>query len=127
MAALVEDGGGSVRSSSPLSICSSALNSPDAVDPLVLLLGCRGGDSVEGVVSLDDAAVCLRLAGLYHLIFVVWDEELKTVLLQDTGTRRGDFQRRVDEGVATCLMWESDFLRPSLSLASRWRCSTLSI
>lgn len=85
MAALVEKEGGSV-SSSPLSLCSSGLNSLDAVDPFVLFLGCRGGDSVEGVVSLDDATVCLRLAGLYHLIFVVWDEELKTVLLQKRRT-----------------------------------------
>lgn len=82
MAALVEEGGGSVSSSSPPSICRWGLNSLDAADPLVLLLGRRGGDSVEGVVSLDDAAVRLRLAGLDHLIFVVRDEELETVLLQ---------------------------------------------
>lgn len=31
------------------------------------------------MVSLDDATVCLRLAGLDHLIFVVWDEELEAV------------------------------------------------
>lgn len=91
MAALVEEGGGSVSCSSPLSPCSSGLYSLDAVDPLVLLLSRRGGDSVEGVVSLDDAAVCLRLAGLYHLIFVVRDEELKTVLLQNRRTGRGGF------------------------------------
>lgn len=52
----------------------------DAVDPFVLLLCGRGGDSVESVVSLDDAAVRLRLAGLDHLVFVVRDEELKAVL-----------------------------------------------
>lgn len=32
------------------------------------------------MVSLDDAAVCLRLAGLDHLIFVVGDEQLEAVL-----------------------------------------------
>ncbi len=52
----------------------------DAVDPFVLLLCGRGRDPVKSVVSLDDAAVCFRLAGLDHLIFVVRDEELETVL-----------------------------------------------
>lgn len=55
-------------------------NSLDAFDPFVLLLHSWGGDSVESVVSLDDAAVCLRLAGLDHLIFVVGDEQLEAVL-----------------------------------------------
>lgn len=55
----------------------------DAVDPFVLLLCGRGGDSVKSVVSLDDAAVCLRLAGLDHLIFVVRDEELEAVLARE--------------------------------------------
>lgn len=32
------------------------------------------------MVSLDDAAVCLSLAGLDHLIFVVGDEQLEAVL-----------------------------------------------
>lgn len=89
MAALVEGGRGSVSSS----VCSSALDPPDAAHPLVLLLARGGRDSVEGVVSLHDAAVCLRLAGLYHLVFVVRDEELKTVLLQKTRTRRGGHTR----------------------------------
>lgn len=52
----------------------------DAVDPFILLLCGRGGDPIKSVVALDDAAVCLRLAGLDHLIFVVRDEELKAVL-----------------------------------------------
>lgn len=37
------------------------------------------------MVPLDDAAVCLRLAGLDHLIFVVRDEELKAVLEDESG------------------------------------------
>lgn len=53
-----------------------------AVDPLVLLLRSRCRDSVKCVVSLNDAAIRLRLAGFDHLIFVVWDEELETVLTQ---------------------------------------------
>lgn len=36
------------------------------------------------MVSLDDAAVCLRLAGLDHLIFVVGDVELEAVLREGT-------------------------------------------
>lgn len=56
-----------------------AYRSFDAVDPFVLLLRGRGGDSVKSVVALDDAAVCLRLTGLDHLIFVVRDEQLEAV------------------------------------------------
>lgn len=55
-------------------------DSLNAVDPFILLLCGRGRDPVKSVVSLDDAAVCLRLTGLDHLIFVVGDEELKAVL-----------------------------------------------
>lgn len=59
---------------------SKKKNSLDAFNPLVLLLCGRSRDPVNGVVSLDDPAVCLRLAGLDHLIFAVGDEELEAVL-----------------------------------------------
>lgn len=65
----------------------------DAVNPFVLLLCGRGGDSVESVVSLDDAAVCLCLAGLDHLIFVVRDEELKAVLGETRTNKAGDLHQ----------------------------------
>lgn len=52
----------------------------DAFDPLVLLLCSRSRDPVKRVVALDDAAVCLRLAGFDHLVFVVGDEKLEAVL-----------------------------------------------
>lgn len=58
-------------------------DSLDALDPFFLLLCGRSGDSVKGVVALDDAAVGLRLTGFDHLIFVVGDEELKAVLRKD--------------------------------------------
>lgn len=64
-------------------------DSLDAVDPLLLLLRGWGGDSVKSVVALDDAAVCLRLTGLDHLIFVVRDEELKAVLGESNSWVRG--------------------------------------
>lgn len=63
-------------------------NSLDAADPLVLLLGRGGGDPVEGVVPLHHAPVRLRLAGLDHLVFVVRDEELKTVLKEEEEEER---------------------------------------
>lgn len=65
-----------------------------AVDPLVLLLRSRCRDSVKRVVSLNDTAIRLRLAGFDHLIFVFWDEELKAVLIQ---SRRNGSGIYVDE------------------------------
>lgn len=54
--------------------------SPDAAHPFVLFLRGGGRDPVDCVVTLHHSAVGLRLAGLDHLIFVVWDEELEAVL-----------------------------------------------
>ena len=65
----------------------------DAGDPLVLLLGRGGRDAVEGVVALDDAAVGLRLAGLDHLVLLVRDVELKTVLGIENGGCTKDWPR----------------------------------
>lgn len=48
------------------------------------------------MVSLDDAAVRLRLAGLDHLIFVVGDEELEAVL---GGRANGDVRENRLEGL----------------------------
>lgn len=63
-------------------------DSLDAFNPFVFLLCGWGGDSVESVVSLDNAAVCLRLAGFDDLIFVVGNEELEAVLReQSRGTK----------------------------------------
>lgn len=64
-------------------------HSLDAFDPFFLLLCSRSGDSVKGVVSLDDAAVGLRLTGFDHLIFVVGDEELKAVLRKHEDKNEG--------------------------------------
>lgn len=59
----------------------------DGFDPLLLLLrrGCRY--SVNHVVALDDAPICLRLAGFDDLAFVVGVVKLKAVL--DRGQRAG--------------------------------------
>lgn len=51
----------------------------DAADPLVLLFAGGSWDSVKSVVALDNAAVCFCFTGFDHLVFVVGDEELKTV------------------------------------------------
>lgn len=52
----------------------------DAADPFIFFFNSWGWDSVECVVSLHHATICLSLAGLYHLILIVRDEQLKAVL-----------------------------------------------
>lgn len=52
----------------------------DTVDPFVLLLSGGCWDAVEGVIAFHHTSVGLRLAGLYHLVFIIWDEKLKAIL-----------------------------------------------
>jgi hypothetical protein len=62
----------------------------DAGDPFFLLLSCGGRDSIEGVVALNNASVRLGLTRLDHLIPVVRDEQLKTVLREREKARERD-------------------------------------
>lgn len=74
----------------------------DGFDPLLLLLRRGCGYSVDHVVALDDAPVCLRLAGFDDLAFVVGVVQLKAVLDKGRGTRRSRetlvITKRMDAG-----------------------------
>lgn len=52
----------------------------DALDPVLLLLGGWGRDTVDRVVALNHAPISLRLTGLNHLVFIVGDVKFKAVL-----------------------------------------------
>lgn len=52
----------------------------DALDPVLLLLGRWGRDTVDRVVPLNHAPISLRLTGLNHLVFIVGDVKFKAVL-----------------------------------------------
>lgn len=56
------------------------LHALDAVDPLVLFLGCRGRDAVHHVVPFHHPAISLCLTCFYQLTAVVGNVELETVL-----------------------------------------------
>ena len=52
----------------------------DALDPVLLLLGRWGRDTVDRVVPLNHAPISLCLTGLNHLVFIVGDVKFKAVL-----------------------------------------------
>lgn len=52
----------------------------DALDPVLLLLGRWGRDTVDCVVPLNHAPIRLCLTGLNHLVFIVGDVKFKAVL-----------------------------------------------
>lgn len=54
------------------------------MDPFVLLLGCRGRDTVHHVVSFHYSPISLRLTRLNELTTVVGDVQLKAVLEKQT-------------------------------------------
>lgn len=71
----------------------------DGFDPLLLLLRRGRRYSVNHVVALDDAPICLRLAGFDDLAFVVGVVKLEAVL--DRGERAGHGHIIVRRGLNT--------------------------
>lgn len=73
----------------PLSVNGSTLTQRlllDGFDPLFFLLRGGGRYPVHHVVSLDDASIRLRFAGLDYLTFMVGVVELKAVLKKNHET-----------------------------------------
>ena len=60
----------------------------DAMDPLILLLRCGGGDAINIMVPLHHSPISLCLTSLNQLTAVVGDVQFKAILL---GEGEGNF------------------------------------